>query len=128
MRIGKRILKIVAGLLLTVFLIGLILAFLPVESKTKHAGISQEKAASLRQNFTGPHHLFTTLDGETLFLRRWNPDSVTPPKKDIAVLIFHGITAYSGPYDMAGKPLSAGGYTTFGARLQRAWFIGREPR
>jgi acylglycerol lipase len=35
-------------------------------------------------------------------------------KKDIAVLIFHGITAHSGVYDMAGKPFSKAAYTTFG--------------
>jgi len=29
-------------------------------------------------------------------------------------LIFHGFTAYSGAYNMAGEPISAGGYTTFG--------------
>ena len=58
--------------------------------------------------------MFTTTDGETLFLRRWNPDSIEPAKKDIAVLIFHGFTAYSGAYNMAGEPISAGGYTTFG--------------
>ncbi|GAB3995240.1 hypothetical protein GCM10028807_34880 [Spirosoma daeguense] len=114
MKIGIRILTAIIVFLRTVCLIGLILAFLPVEPKTKHIGISPEKAASLRQNFTGPHQLFTTSDGETLFLRRWNPDSIISSKKDIAVLIFHGITAYSGPYDMAGKPLAAGGYTTFG--------------
>jgi alpha-beta hydrolase superfamily lysophospholipase len=58
--------------------------------------------------------VFTTADGETLFLRRWNPDSIEPAKKAIAVLIFHGFTAYSGAYNMAGEPISAGGYTTFG--------------
>src|SRR6185295_16029539 len=58
--------------------------------------------------------LFTTSDGETLFLRRWNPDSIEPAKKNIAVLIFHGFTAYSGPYNMAGVPISKGGYTVFG--------------
>ncbi len=68
----------------------------------------------MRQIFTEAHHQFTTTDGETLFLRRWNPDSIQPAKKDIAVLIFHGITAHSGAYNMAGVPISAGGYTTFG--------------
>jgi len=97
-----------------VFILALIIAYYPMESKTHHAGISQERAATLRNEFSGPHHLITTTDGETLFLRRWNPDSIQPAKKEIAVLILHGITAYSGPYDMAGKPFSANGYTTFG--------------
>ena len=50
----------------------------------------------------------------TLFLRRWNPDTIVPAKRDIAVLIFHGFTAYSGAYSMAAVPISAGGYTVFG--------------
>ena len=58
--------------------------------------------------------MFTTTDGESLFLRRWNPDTIDQAKKDIAVLIFHGFTAYSGPYSMAGIPISKGGYTVFG--------------
>lgn len=94
--------------------VGLILAFLPNESRTHHVGVTPEEAAKLRQNYKGPHEVFTTTDGETLFLRRWNPDSIIPAKKDIAVLVFHGITAYSGAYDMAGKTIAAGGYTTFG--------------
>jgi alpha-beta hydrolase superfamily lysophospholipase len=32
----------------------------------------------------------------------------------MAILIFHGITAYSGAYEMAAVPFSEGGYTTFG--------------
>ncbi|MFD2521783.1 alpha/beta hydrolase [Emticicia soli] len=101
-------------LVVGIVIIGLILAFLPSESRTHHVGVTPEEAANLRETFTGPHHVFTTTDGEKIFLRRWNPDSIVPAKKDIAVLIFHGITAYSGPYEMAGKPISAGGYTTFG--------------
>lgn len=92
----------------------MILAYLPTESKIKNKGITPDQAAVLRQNYTGPHELFTTTDGETLFLRRWNPDTIDPAKKDIAVLIFHGFTAYSGPYSMAGIPISKGGYTVFG--------------
>ena len=109
--------KILYGVLILVGIIvvlGLVLAFYPVKLKTNHAGLTPEKAAVLRQNYQGPHHEFKTSDGETLFLRRWNPDTINPAKKDIAVLIFHGITAHSGAYDMAGKPISAGGYTTFG--------------
>ena len=60
------------------------------------------------------HHQFTTTDGETLFVRRWNPDTIVESKKDFAILIFHGFTAHSGAYDMAGVPFSLAGYTTFG--------------
>lgn len=110
----KKILYLIIALIVIVAIAGLILANLPTESRTHHIGVSPEEAANLRQKYTAPHHLITTTDGETLFLRRWNPDTINPAKKDIAVLILHGITAYSGPYDMAGKPISAGGYTTFG--------------
>ena len=110
----KKVLYAIAFLVIAVFIFGLILAFLPTKSKTNHAGTSPERAAILRRHFTQAHHLVITADGETLFLRRWNPDSIEPAKKDIAVLIFHGITAHSGAYTMAGVPISAGGYTTFG--------------
>ncbi len=101
-------------LIASILIIGLILAYLPSISKTNHVGISEERAAIMRSNYTGKHHLISTSDGETLFLRKWEPDSVVDIKKDIAVLILHGITAHSGAYDMGGIPISAGGYTTFG--------------
>jgi alpha-beta hydrolase superfamily lysophospholipase len=104
----------IISLVIVIFICGLILAYLPIKSKISNAGISQAQAAVLRQNYQGPYHQFTTSDGETLFLRRWNPDSIAPAKKDIAVLLFHGITAHSGAYEMAGKTISGGGYTTFG--------------
>lgn len=101
-------------LILAIFIFALVLAFLPTDWKITNKGITPAEATVLRQQYTGPHNLFTTADGETLFLRRWDPDSIVPAKKDIAVLIFHGFTAYSGPYNMAGVPISKGGYTTFG--------------
>jgi hypothetical protein len=113
-KIFKKVLYTTISLVAVIFIFGLILAYLPTKSRTNHIGISPEEAANLRQNFKGPHHQFTTTDGQTLFLRRWNPDSIIPAKKDIAVLIFHGFTAHSGAYDMAGIPISSGGYTTFG--------------
>lgn len=113
-KIIKRILYATISLVVVIFIFGLILAFLPAQSKTNHVGISPEEAANLRKNFKETHHQFITSDGQTLFLRMWNPDSIIPAKKDIAVLIFHGITAHSGAYDMAGVPISSGGYTTFG--------------
>jgi alpha-beta hydrolase superfamily lysophospholipase len=113
-KIFKTVLYSIISLVTVIFIFGLILAFLPTKSKTNHIGISPEEAANLRQNFKEAHDQFTTTDGETLFLRRWNPDSILPAKNDIGVLIFHGITAHSGAYDMAGRPISSGGYTTFG--------------
>ncbi len=114
----KRVLKkILIGLVVLVALVaigGLILAYLPVPSQNSNKGITPGQATALRKEYTGPHHQFTTTDGETIFLRRWDPDTLSPAKKDIAVLIFHGITAHSGAYNMAGVPISAGGYTTFG--------------
>ncbi|WPR77274.1 alpha/beta hydrolase [Algoriphagus sp. NG3] len=94
--------------------IALILVYYPVPSRAQHVGISEERATVLRNNFKEPHHLIQTNDGETLFLRRWNPDSLFSDKKEIAILILHGITAHSGAYEMAGKPFSESGYTTFG--------------
>lgn len=105
---------IVAILLAFGFIAGLILAFLPSKSKTNHIGISVKQAAVMRKMFSGTHNQFTTTDGEKLFLWRWNPDTLVNSKKNIAVLIFHGITAYGGAYSMAGVPLATGGYTTFG--------------
>ena len=113
-KILKRTMYIILFLLAGVLAVGLILAFLPDESRTHHVGISPEEAARLRQQYKDPHQLLTTTDGETLFIRRWNPDTVVLAKKDIAVLIFHGITAHSGAYEMAGKTIAEGGYTTFG--------------
>jgi acylglycerol lipase len=101
-------------LIAAVCIIGLALAYYPMPSRIPNKGITPQRAAELRANFKGPHETFKTTDGVTLFLRRWNPDTITPAKKGVAVLIFHGFTAYSGPYDMAGIPISKGGYTVFG--------------
>lgn len=109
--------KIVKGLLIALVLVlitGLLLAYWPVSWKNKHQAITPEEASSLRQQFMDPHQVFNASDGETLFLRCWNPDTIVPYKKDLAILIFHGFTAYSGPYSMAGIPFAEGGYTTFG--------------
>ena len=113
-KIVKRVLYTLFFLVAAILIFGLILAYLPSSSRIKNKGITPEEAAILRKNYTGPHNEFTTTDGLTLFLRRWNPDTIVPAKKDIAVLIYHGFTAYSGPYSMAGIPISKGGYTVFG--------------
>ena len=113
-KIGKGILYTLFYLIATILIIGLILAYLPNPSRINNKGITPQEAASIRQHFAGPHQVFTASDGQTLFLWRWNPDSIAASKKDIAVLIFPGFTAYGGAYGMAGKPISAGGYTVFG--------------
>lgn len=113
-KVIRKIFYTIISIAAVISILGLILAYLPTKSKTNHPGILPDEAAELRQNLKEAHHVFTTTDRETLFLRRWNPDTIVPAKKDIAVLIFHGFTAHSGAYDMAGKPISAGGYTTFG--------------
>lgn len=113
-KIMKRVLYTFLSLVAILVVGGLVLAFLPTEWRIQNKGITPEQAASMREQYTGPHTSFTTSDGETLFLRIWEPDSVEPAKKNIAVLLFHGFTAYSGPYDMAGVPISKAGFTIFG--------------
>ena len=113
-KIIKRVLYTLFFLVAAICIVGLVLAYLPTPSRIKNKGITPEEAAVLRKNYQGPHNEFTTTDGLTLFLRRWNPDTIVPAKKNIAVLIYHGFTAYSGPYSMAGIPISKGGYTVFG--------------
>jgi alpha-beta hydrolase superfamily lysophospholipase len=71
--------------------------------------------AGLRASYTGPHELVHTSDGKTLFVRRWNPDS----EPDVSILIFHGITGYSGPYGpMIAEPLSGAGFGVFAMDLR----------
>lgn len=113
-KVFKVILYTFLILVVTVLILGVILAFWRVEPKIKNKGITPAEAAQLRHDYKGPHEQFVTPDGLTLFLRRWNPPHVDSAKKDIAVLIFHGFTAYSGPYKMAAEPISADGYTVFG--------------
>lgn len=110
----KKILKILFFIVIALIGMAFILVYYPVNPQTQHTGISEERAAELREDFNGPHHTIVTTDGETLFLRRWNPDSTHSNKKEVALLILHGFTAHSGAYDMAGKPFSESGYTTFG--------------
>lgn len=71
--------------------------------------------AKLRDEFKGPHELVKTSDGETIFLRQW----AGSPRTDLAILIFHGITAYSGPYGkLVAEELAAAGYNVFGMDLR----------
>lgn len=110
----KRPLRLLAIFVISFMCLVIVLVYYPVPSRAKHTGITEERAAEMRGGYTGPHHLISTTDGETLFLRRWNPAGIESSKSEVAVLILHGITAYSGAYDMAGKPFSESGYTTFG--------------
>ena len=68
----------------------------------------------LRDNFKGTHYLIKTADNKTLFLRSWEPSK----KNDMAILIFHGITAYSGPYEAVANPLLTTGASVFGLDLR----------
>jgi alpha-beta hydrolase superfamily lysophospholipase len=72
--------------------------------------------AKLRDEYESLHHKVTTSDGLTLFLREWRP--APGSEKETAILILHGITAYSGPYAMIGEPLAENGFTTYGMDLR----------
>ena len=71
---------------------------------------------SLRNEFEGPHHLITTSDNKVLFLRKWESKNEEPKKT--AILLFHGITAYSGPYGLITKPLTELGFDIYGLDLR----------
>jgi acylglycerol lipase len=70
---------------------------------------------SLRSAFEAPHHLITTSDNQILFLRKWESENKS---KETAILLLHGITAYSGPYDIFAKPLADQGFTVYGLDLR----------
>jgi alpha-beta hydrolase superfamily lysophospholipase len=71
--------------------------------------------ARLRAEYLGPHDLVSASDGKTLFVRRWN----TSGDGRASVLIFHGITAYSGPYGpIVAEQIAAAGYDVFGLDLR----------
>jgi alpha-beta hydrolase superfamily lysophospholipase len=67
-----------------------------------------------REEFEEDHHSIETSDGIILFLRAWMPNK----KSNVAILILHGITAYSGPYDLIGSQLSSVGYAVYGLDLR----------
>jgi acylglycerol lipase len=74
--------------------------------------------AKLRADFEGPRELVRTSDGKVLFVRRWNARGESP----VSILIFHGMTGYSGPYGGTigeiGPQLSAAGFNVFGMDLR----------
>ena len=69
----------------------------------------------LRSEFKEPHDTMTTSDGKTIFLRRWDAAG----KSKATFLVFHGITAYSGPYGpILGFELARSGFTVYGMDLR----------
>ena len=77
--------------------------------------MSSLDVVKLREQFSAPHELVTTSDGSTLFLRHW----VGAGRNNVAVLIFHGITAYSEPYGrVVAEGLAAAGFDVYGLDLR----------
>jgi len=71
--------------------------------------------AQLRDEFREPHELVRTSDGKILFLRSW-PGTAG---NDLAVLVFHGVTAYSEPYGkLIAEELARSGPNVFGMDLR----------
>ena len=71
--------------------------------------------ARLRAEHDWPHETVSTSDGRTLYLRRW--DAASP--SGTAVLLFHGITGYSGPYGTnVAAELSRAGFPVYGMDLR----------
>ncbi len=71
--------------------------------------------AKLREEFKGIHELVRTSDGKTIFLRHW----VGAPGNELAVLVFHGISAYSEPYGkLLTVELAKAGFNVFGMDLR----------
>jgi acylglycerol lipase len=69
----------------------------------------------MRGEFKGPHELVRTSDGKTIFLRHWVGDAGT----DLAILVFHGITTYSGPYGkLLAEELARASFNVFGMDLR----------
>lgn len=69
----------------------------------------------LRNEFKEPHELLHTSDGKVLFVRHWPSNART----DLAILVFHGITAYSEPYGkLLAEELSGAGLEVFGLDLR----------
>jgi acylglycerol lipase len=77
--------------------------------------VAKLDVAGTRAGFSGPHELVHTSDDKILFVRRWDAKIESP----VSVLIFHGITAHSGPYGpMIAERLSSAGFNVFGMDLR----------
>jgi acylglycerol lipase len=71
--------------------------------------------SQLRDQFKEPHVLVRTSDGKVLFVRHWPG----PTRTDLAILVLHGITAYSEPYGrLLAEGLAASGLSVFGLDLR----------
>lgn len=70
--------------------------------------------AKLRSEIKEPHYLIPTSDNKVLFLRSWE----TKKTSNVGILIFHGITAHSKPYEDIAKPLSNMGFNVYGLDLR----------
>ena len=69
----------------------------------------------LRDEFREPHELVRTSDGAVLFLRHW----VASGGSRSAILLLHGITAYSEPYGkLLAEDLARAGVDVFGLDLR----------
>jgi acylglycerol lipase len=69
----------------------------------------------LRNEFKEPHELVRTSDGKVLFLRHWPSTG----RSDLAILVVHGITAYSEPYGkLLAEELARAGLPVFGLDLR----------
>ena len=79
-------------------------------------GVMTLDIVGLRKKYEEPHHLLVTSDDVTLFLWKWEAKTEIP--RQSAVLILHGLTAYSGPYAMIAEPLSERGFTVYGLDLR----------
>ena len=70
----------------------------------------------LREKCDHTHRLVKSSDNTILHIRHWKSNNDN--KKNIAILIFHGITAHSEPYSFIGGPLAQSGYDVFGMDLR----------
>jgi alpha-beta hydrolase superfamily lysophospholipase len=71
--------------------------------------------SKLREEFKEPHELVKVSDGKVIFLRHW----VGSERTDLAILVFHGITAYSEPYGkLLAEDLARTGFNVFGMDLR----------
>ncbi len=70
----------------------------------------------LRAEFSEPHELVKMSDGAVIFLRHWAP---LMPISDTALLIFHGITAHSGPYGkILARAIADAGFHVYGIDMR----------
>ena len=69
----------------------------------------------LREQSPDPFILIQSKDGANIFLREWKSAATN---NSVAIVILHGITAHSKPYDFIAKPLSEAGFQVFGLDMR----------